>query len=102
MDSFYSSQRANCGMLSVEKVLQSDSDWLFGLGMNMMFMHNPLPQGAHGLGAYHILAKKSDFLHRKHSLVRIRVDEYGMFSSCFGGGCGICRRSSSFEFFGSS
>lgn len=65
-------------MLSVEKVLQSNSDWVFGSSMSAMFVHAPLPHGARGLGAYHASAKTSDFLRRKRSLVRIPVDEYGM------------------------
>lgn len=67
-------------MLSVEKVLQSNDKWVFSSGMNVLFVHAPLPEGGRGLGAYHASAKTSDFLRRKRSLLRIPVDEYGM---CF-------------------
>ena len=65
-------------MLSVEKVLQSDQQWLLSGPLHLLFVHAPLPSGSRGLSSSRIPSRTSDFLRLKRSIIQIPVDEDAM------------------------
>ena len=58
-------------LISVEKVLQSQKEWLYGSPMYVTFVHAPLPAGGRGMSLNRVSTRLLDFLRSKRCIIQI-------------------------------
>ena len=67
-------------MLTIEKVIQSQREWLLQPGLVVTFVHAPLPAGSRGVGLTTCSVKLMEFLKKKKSVIVVPPDPLGI---CF-------------------